>query len=173
MGGNAFLVYAVIKSHINFETGRTFPSIDTIAHLSGCSPTSVRKHLKTLKDMGYLERRNVKGRAPIYKLREQLDFLGKDKQGNQVPMSASWDYIPMGVKKAVEDIRHVIVSGNLPEGSKVHIENLTINVQVLPEAREANQITINAVKDEGLRAMIDRAKLRGQGLLDHTPDDLD
>jgi len=162
MGGLCFLVYAVVKSHINPRKGITFPSLDTIAHKAGCSVKSVSNCLKKLEELGYMERTAAPGRSSTYKLIEKLHFDGLDATGETVPMEATWDYVPVGVQKAVQDIKNVMVSGVLPEGSAVHIENLSINVQVLPNASTGNQFNLTDVKDKELRELIVRALERGQ-----------
>lgn len=162
MGGLCFLVYAVVKSHINPRKGITFPSLDTIAHKAGCSVKSVSNCLKKLEEFGYMERTAHAGRSSTYKLIEKIHFDGLDAAGETVPMEATWDYVPVGVQKAVQDIKNVMVSGVLPEGSAVHIENLSINVQVLPRAATGNQFNLTDVKDKELRELIVRALERGQ-----------
>jgi len=169
MGPAAFTIYCIIKSHVNFESGRTFPSLDLIMEETGIgSKVTVVKHLKTLQNMGYLEKKNIVGKSNDYRLIEKVKFQGKNVDGDKVPMEASWDYVPVGVKQAVQDIRNVIVSGVLPSKSAVHIQNLSINVQVIPNATTANQFNLMDIKDKELRNLIKRAMDRVQ-----SPDDDD
>ena len=156
MKGTAFLVYAVIKAHINPKDGIGFPSLATIAHKAGCSERTVSECLNKLEDFGYLRRKTRQGRSSVFTLVEKVQFDGMDDEGQMVPMEAHFDYIPMGITQAVKDIRNVMVSGVLPEGSNVIIENLSINVQVLPAATTANQFNLADVKDKGLREQLMR-----------------
>ena len=168
MKGTCFLVYAVIKAHINPKDGIGFPSLATIAHKAGCSEKTVSNSLNTLEGLGYLRRKNRMGQSSAYTLVEKVHFDGMDNEGKMVPMEASFDYIPMAISRAVKDIRNVMVSGVLPEGSNVIIENLSINVQVLPAATTANQFNLADVKDKDLREQIMRVmKMK----TDPTPDD--
>lgn len=54
MGPHAFTVYAVIKAHTNFSTGRAFPSIELISEKSGISVAQIKRELKTLEEMDYV-----------------------------------------------------------------------------------------------------------------------
>jgi len=159
--GNAFLVYAVIKSHINPQKGIAFPEMDTIAQKAGCTPKSVRTALEKLEKFGYVRCLRRDGKPNQYTLIEKVQFEGKDEDGEIQPMRATWDYVPIGVSKAVQDIKNVMISGVLPEGSSVRIENLTINMQLLPKATTANQVNLSDIKDKDLRELIKRALERG------------
>jgi len=163
MGGSCFLVYAVIKARINYNSGRTFPSIETIAHDCGFNRKTVMKYLNKLEDMGYLKRIGTKHRANTYKIIEKIKFEGKDEHGELVPMDAEFDYLPKGVSAAVRDIRNVMIKGALPKGSSVRIDNLTVNIQVLPNATKAQQITIEAPRDKEIQTLIERWERRGDG----------
>jgi len=94
----------------------------------------------------------------VYKLRERvpIELLDEDKK-TLVPMMASWDYVPVGVAEAMKDIRKVMVEGNLPEGSKVHIENLSVNIQVNPSAEVAIQnLNLDDIKSPEIRRAFER-----------------
>ena len=163
MGGSCFLVYACIKARINYNTGRTFPSIETIAHDCGFNRKTVMKYLNKLEDMGYLQRIGTRQRSNTYKIIEKIKFEGKDSEGEMVQMDAEFDYLPKGVSAAVRDIRNVMIKGALPEGSTVRIDNLTVNIQVLPKATRAQQITVEAPRDKKIQALMELWERRGDG----------
>jgi len=51
----------------------------------------------------------------------------------------------------------VMIGGNLPEGSQVHIENLTVNVQVNPSAELAIQnLNLDDIKSKEIRKAFER-----------------
>lgn len=157
MKGTAFLVYAVIKSHINPTKGIGFPSLETIANKAGCTVKTVRASIEKLEELGYLRRKTVDGKPSQYSLIEKVQFDGMDETGKQVPMQANFDYVPVAVNKAVQDIKNVMVSGALPQGSVVHIENLSINMQVLPQALEAHQYNLGDITNPEIRDAVRRA----------------
>jgi DNA-binding transcriptional ArsR family regulator len=124
MGGNAFLLYCVIKAHTNFSTGRAFPGIDTLIEKTGISKSQVLRELKILEDMGYITRAK-QGRNNVYTLREKVGI--SDDHGRPVA-AASWDYVPDGVRNAVADLKNVLMTGDLAGAKIVNIEHLTVNV---------------------------------------------
>lgn len=124
MGGNAFLTYCSIKSHTNFKTGKAWPGIDVLMTKTGLSKSQVLRELKTLEDMGYITREK-QGRKNVYTLRERVGI--SDDQGRPVA-SATWDYVPDGVKNAVAELKHVMMTGDFAGAKIISIENLTVNV---------------------------------------------
>jgi hypothetical protein len=63
----------------------------------------------------------------------------------------------MGVSQAMTDIRKLIVEGDIPSGSKVHIENLSVNIQVNPKATTAiQQLNLDQIKDRSIRETLER-----------------
>jgi DNA-binding transcriptional ArsR family regulator len=124
MGPGAFTVYAVVKAHTNFSTGRAFPGIELIAEKSGISTRQVMRELAVLEEHGYLTK--VKqGRQNIYTLREKVGI--QDDHGRPVA-AASWDYLPAGVANAVADLKHVMMTGDFAGAKIVNIEKLTVNI---------------------------------------------
>lgn len=124
MGPHAFAVYAVLKAHAGHTTGHAFPAVERIAALSGVSPRQVKRELRRLAEMGYLQATR-RGRSNVYTLRERVEVLD---QAGQVQAVASWDYVPASVAAAVADLRRVMVSGQLGGAQIVHIEQLTVQV---------------------------------------------
>jgi DNA-binding transcriptional MocR family regulator len=127
MGASAFTVYAVIKAHTNFSTGRAFPAIETIVEKSGISKRQIVRDLQTLEEHGYISK-TKHGRSNVYQLREKIAV--KDDHGRPVA-AASWDYLPSGVTGAMADLKNVLMSGDFAGAKIVNIERLTVNINNL------------------------------------------
>lgn len=142
MGPGAFTVYAVIKAHTNFSTGRAFPGIELIAEKSGISTRQVIRELAVLEEHGYVTK--VKqGRQNIYTLREKVDI--KDDHGRPVA-AASWDYLPAGVGNAVADLKRVMMTGDFAGAKIVTIEKLTVNINNFHD--HSSQINMQQLIDD-------------------------
>jgi hypothetical protein len=123
MGGTTFAVYAVVKSYINWSTGRAFPGLDLVAEKSGVSKATVIRSLAALENMGYIVREKTIGRVTKYRLKEQVPI---SQDGRPVAV-ATWDYLPSIVGQAHAELRNFMATG-IAEGRIVHIEHLTINI---------------------------------------------
>jgi len=124
MGPPATTVYLIIKAHTNFSTGRAFPAHETIALKTGLSVETVKRAISTLVEFGYISKEKS-GRNNVYRLREKVSIL--DEAG-EVQAMATWDYVPKGVKEAVADLKHVLVSPALDGAKIVHIEHLQVQI---------------------------------------------
>lgn len=123
LGGTAFLVYCVIKAHTNFSTGHSFPTLETIAEKAGLgSNDQVVRCIKKLEALGYISKEKT-GRNNVYTLREKVTIL--DGEGKEAAL-ASWDYRPSQMKQAMDDVRHVLLTGDFAGAKIVHIEHLQI-----------------------------------------------
>lgn len=136
--GSAIKVYLVIKSHTNFSTGRSFPAISLIAGKAGLSERQVIRCLAELETSGYVKKEKS-GRHNLYTLREKISIT--DQEG--VPQaSASWDYLPGGVREAISNLKNIVVSGDLKGSKIVSIEKLVINLNVL-NGDHSQQVNFN------------------------------
>jgi len=124
MGPHALTVYVVVKSHTNFSTGRSFPSLDTIVEKSGVSRAQVMRSLTTLEGLGYLTKSKT-GRNNTYSVREKVEI---QDAGGRPTHVATWDYLPASVQAAVADLKNVLVSGTAADARIVHIERLIVNI---------------------------------------------
>lgn len=147
--GSAVKVYLVVKAFTNFSTGRAFPALETIAEKAGVSLSQVQRELKTLEEFGYITK-TKSGRHNVYVLREKVEIT--DDSGRPAA-TATWDYLPGGVKDAVADLKNVLVTGELGNAKVVHIERLQINV---------NHLYDNAVNYNVQQFMADLDKLPGE-----------
>lgn len=136
MGGTAFLVYAVVKSHTNIATGQSFPSIETIAKKAKISERQVMRELQTLEKMGYLTKERL-GRNNRYTLREKVEI--HDGVGRPTAV-ATWDYLPATVQAAVADLKNVVMKGDLSGAKIVHIENLHVEIKQFVQGGTGFQI---------------------------------
>ena len=62
------VVYCVLLSYADFNTGRCFPSITTISTLSGLNRATVMRSIKELEDWGLLKVIRRQGSVNIYQL---------------------------------------------------------------------------------------------------------
>ncbi|MBS6361782.1 helix-turn-helix domain-containing protein [Burkholderia sp.] len=124
IGPYAVTVYLVIKAHANFETGKSFPGIDTLVMESGISRSQVLRSLEALEVNGYITRTR-KGRRNEYRLREKICI--QDGAGRPAAV-ATWDYLPSSIKAATADLKNVLVSGDFSGSRIVQIERLQVNV---------------------------------------------
>lgn len=147
MGPHAFTVYAVIKAHTNFSTGRAFPSIELIAEKSGISVAQIKRELKTLEEMGYVTKEK-KGRSNIYQLREKIEI--QDAHGRPQAV-ATWDYLPSSVQAAIADLKNVMVSGDLNGARIVNIKHLVVNVNT----GSGTQINLANMEDGELKRQLE------------------
>ncbi|MDR5839356.1 helix-turn-helix domain-containing protein [Caballeronia sp. LZ034LL] len=167
MGGNAFMIYCIIKGHTNFKTGRAFPGIDTIMEKSGLSKSQVLRELTTLEDMGYITRAK-EGRKNVYTLREKIGIT--DDKGRPVA-DATWDYVPDGVRGAVAELKHVMMSGDFKGAKIINIENMTVHFNQFND--QATQINMQALMEnmdkldpktrESLRMRLEEVQERSSG----------
>lgn len=124
MDGSTIKVYLVVKAHTNFNTGRAFPALETVAEKAGLSLSQVQRCLKQLEKHGYIIKKK-KGRSNVYTLREKIQI--EDAEGMPAGV-ATWDYLPSSVRHAVADLRNVLLTGDLAGAKVVHIERLQVNV---------------------------------------------
>lgn len=54
LSSTARLVAVMLMYHFNRKTGLCFPSVATLATACGCQPTTIKKALNELKDMGFI-----------------------------------------------------------------------------------------------------------------------
>lgn len=150
MGPYAVTVYLVIKSFTNFNTGLSFPSIETISGKSGISAIQVKRCLKTLEQSGYITKERA-GKNNVYRLREKVEFT--DDTGRPAAV-ATWDYLPSTIDAARAEIKNFKLTGNSEGLHVVHIEKLVLNVQINNSSSGISQINLGEIKDKGLREQL-------------------
>lgn len=109
IGMNAFGVWIAIKSHADYNTGECWPGMRRLADLTGLSVGTVQKTVKTLVDARLL--RIVSGgtgaRSTRYVARERIDV----RLGDRVLCTIVVDYVPVRLRKQLEDISAALKSG--------------------------------------------------------------
>lgn len=152
-------VLLVVKSHINYAEGISFPSVRTIAAKAGCSQTSVIKSLKILEEEGYVECKKD-GKKNYYRAIEK--FKLEDIETGEVE-EAKFPYVPMLVSQLRDKLLHYIQTReNIGDalqisGNQFNL-NLTIN-QVNADTVE----TINLGSIENIGVQIEEAG-KAQGI---------
>lgn len=144
MGGTTFLVYAVIKAHVNFRSGLSFPGVETIARKAGISTDQVCRCVKTLEQMDYVQKKKV-GRQNVYTLREKIQMT--DRFGRSAAV-ATWDYLPSAVTHATKELQQYLDTGQ-HSGNIINIERLYI--QINNNSGETLQFNLADIRDPELR----------------------
>ena len=101
-------LYPVVKSYANSDNGAAFPSYETLVAKSGLSQPSVTKALSELAELGLITAKKAVGKKTVYSLKETFDVQHpiSGKQG-----TASFDYVPQLVQKAVDEMKALITTG--------------------------------------------------------------
>lgn len=124
VGVYSWAVYTVIKSYSGYNTGESFPSVQTIAAKSGISEIQVKRSLKQLEEKGLLTKRK-EGRHNVYSLNETLTI---SDQNHQAVATASFSYVPSKIKDSLAELRDVLLAGDLQGTKTIHIEHLQLNI---------------------------------------------
>ena len=70
---------------------------------------------------------------------EKFTFDRPLDEEHKEEISASFQYVPMGLQRAVQDLKHVELKGVLPAGSTIQIDKFVVNLQVAQKGSEATQ----------------------------------
>jgi hypothetical protein len=114
IGMNAFGVWIAIKSHADYNTGECWPGMRRLGDLTGLSTGTVQKAVKTLVDAKLLRivSEGAGARSTRYIARERLDV----RLGERVLCTIVIDYVPMRLRKQLDDISTALKTGkNDPE----------------------------------------------------------
>jgi len=152
-------VLLIIKSHINYSEGISFPSVRRIAEKSGCSQTSVIKSLRVLVEYGYLEVK-TEGRKNIYRAIEK--FKLEDVETGEVK-EATFPYVPAMVREFREALQKFISTKD-DSGGMIRIEgdiifniggthlsanNLNLNNFIAAEDKDADDLLAVSIEETG------------------------
>jgi len=74
------VVYCVLLSYADFNTGRCFPGIPTISTLSGLNRTTVMRSIKELEDWGLLKVIRRQGSVNVYQLQYWWGSLERERK---------------------------------------------------------------------------------------------
>ena len=159
LGGTTWLVYCVVKAFTNHATGQTFPSLDTIAEYSGYNKRTCQRSIDALTEKGLVEKYKRPGaKNNFYRVMEKFSFERPHGEDQKEEIEASFQYIPAGISRAVQDLKHVELKGVLPAGSVVHIDKFVVNLQVNQAGSEATMNNYLDGLDPELRERLLNAK---------------
>ncbi|MEA4848384.1 MAG: helix-turn-helix domain-containing protein [Clostridiaceae bacterium] len=150
MGPHAVTTYLVIKAFTNWNTGKSWPDIETIMEKTCFSKSTVLRALKTLEDNGYVSREKL-GRRNAYTLREKVTVA--DNAGRPAAV-AMWDYIPSTVQAAQAELKNFVMTGEATDYKVIKIDTLNLNVNLMVGDHNL-QLNMNDIKDDRLRKVIE------------------
>jgi len=142
-------VLLVVKSHINYAEGVSFPSVRTIAAKAGCSQTSVIKSLKILEDEGYVECKKD-GKKNYYRAIEK--FKLEDIETGEVE-EARFPYVPMLVNELRNKLLHYIQTReNIGDALQISGNTLNLNLTINQvNADSVETINLGSIENIGLQ----------------------
>lgn len=141
IGATAWAVYCVIKTYTNMQTGRSFPSQETIADLTGKSVDTVDRATKVLLARGMIER-GREGRKSVYKVIESFP-LERKSDGVRVG-AAAHPYEPLGLESIMDQIKQYAKNGQMPPNATFQI---TLNVTNITQGDNSTvNLSIGAVE---------------------------
>jgi len=123
IGVNAFAVWHAIKSHANYQTGKSWPGIRRLMELTGLASASVQSAIKALED-AHLLRVTRLGKKNIYVARERMDV----RVGKRVICTIVVDYIPISMRERLAKLKEAALSGDMDS------EDIWADVDVIPGA---------------------------------------
>lgn len=138
IGTQAFAVWSVVKLHADFDNGQAWPSIRTLAELTGLGNATVMRAIAVL-EKAHMLRKEVQGRAGsgrgrgrvshTYVARERLDV----RLGNRVLCTIVMDYLPFQVHKRLKAFKDAL-NGSYPTSpeEKKKLDELWAQVDILP-----------------------------------------
>jgi DNA-binding transcriptional regulator YhcF (GntR family) len=149
-----FTVYCVLKAHVNFNTGQSFPSQELIAKKAGITLRAVQRAIRELVKLGYIQK-HKHWRRNIYTLKERIRIT--DMERTITTENAEFDYIPSLVDQAREEIKKYLQTGDKSSTTIVNIEKIVIEQPVVLIADTINLTdALSSVKDQALREQIEK-----------------
>lgn len=107
IGPNSFATWAAIKSHADYQTGISWPSIRRLMLLTGLASATVQKCLDTL-EASHLLRSEVKNKRRYYVARERLDV----SIGSRVLCTIVVDYVPASMRDTLKRVKEALAGGD-------------------------------------------------------------
>ena len=106
IGPNSFAVWCGIKSHADFNTGVSWPSIRRLMELTGLASATVQKCLRNLEEHRLL-RSEVKNKKRYYLAREKLDV----NLGSRLICTIVVDYVPSKMRGQIARVKAALEAG--------------------------------------------------------------
>lgn len=109
IGANCFVIWVAIKTHADFNNGKSWPSIRRMASITGLADKTVQKAIKDLQAAHLLKiiQTGNQRQSTRYIARERLDV----KLGNRLLCRIVMDYIPAKIKANMHQIQETLKSG--------------------------------------------------------------
>lgn len=117
IGANAFAVWCAIKSHSDFSTGVSYPSIRRLMACTGLASATVQKAVACL-EASHLLRSTLKGQRRYYVARERLDV----KLGDRTLCTIVIDYVPNTLRVRLGRIKSALQTGETDPDAFAHAE---------------------------------------------------
>ena len=147
-------VYLVVKSHIHYKKGVSFPSIATIMEKTGLSNKTVHKALEALEEYGYVDI-DRSGRHNVYRVREKIRV--KNTETEEEMAVVSFDYFSSVLSEVRNEIKNFLVSPTETDKFQyISIENLNINInQQIVKGDNAIQQNISSLTAEQAERIVE------------------
>lgn len=143
MGAYAWCVYCVLKAYTALDSGKTWPSQETIAGHIGMSIPTVERAIAKLVDMGIVQKQR-EGRRNVYQLMESIPMI--EKTTGHILAYAERPYAPMQFAKFLEELKTLAADGTRPRDAAI---NITLNVNVIHQSGDNSTVVINNVGAPG------------------------
>jgi Helix-turn-helix domain len=129
LGPSAVVVFLVLRSSANYQTGKVFLGQRLIAEQAGITTATARRALATLEAHGLITRHQPHANArTTYTITDRIPVFQRDDEGEKQPAGTlTIPYVPVVAAARLNEARAALVRGVVPQGSPVTL-HLTINV---------------------------------------------
>jgi Helix-turn-helix domain len=129
LGPSAVVVFLVLRSSANYQTGKVFLGQRLIAEQAGITTATARRALATLEAHGLITRHQAHANArTTYTITDRIPVFQRDEEGEKQPAGTlAIPYVPVVAAARLNEARAALVRGVVPQGSPV-VLNLTINL---------------------------------------------
>lgn len=109
IGANCFITWIAIKTHADFNTGTSWPSIRRLSEITGLSVNTVQKAIAGLEQANLLKilKNGNQRQSTRYLARERLDV----RLGNRLLCRIVIDYIPSQIRANMHKIQETLKTG--------------------------------------------------------------
>lgn len=103
----AKFILVVLADHYNDSTGECWPSVATIASITGCSRATVLRKLKQLEQSGMIARRKRYNKTDLYEIQVGVNLTGVTVTPLEVSQCDTNSYGTLNIKKKAGKIKLV------------------------------------------------------------------
>lgn len=109
---DAYMVWAAIKTHSDFETGECWPGIRQLMEITGMGTDQVQRAIKKLEESHLLRVNRGSGKRPnVYVPRERLDV----RVGSRIICTIVIDYVPLTMRERLAKLKAAAMAGDLSD----------------------------------------------------------